>query len=95
MRVTPQTVFKTAGFNHSPIPPFSILPDFIVLLTLSLSSSARFRDHCHWFVTSAYALYGLLFHLVARMGVAHGNNDSCVPHQFLHGHDVGSSLQEP
>src|SRR5579884_3984291 len=26
-RVTPLTVFKTAGFNHSPIPPFTILPD--------------------------------------------------------------------
>src|SRR5579884_2166949 len=25
VRVTPQTVFKTAGFNHSPIPPISIL----------------------------------------------------------------------
>src|SRR3982750_273464 len=27
VRVTPQTVFKTAGFNHSPIPPNTILPD--------------------------------------------------------------------
>jgi hypothetical protein len=28
-RVSPLTVFKTAGFNHSPIPPFTILPEFI------------------------------------------------------------------
>ncbi len=26
-RVTPLTVFKTAGFNHSPIPPFIIVAD--------------------------------------------------------------------
>jgi hypothetical protein len=26
-RVTPLTVFKTAAFNHSAIPPSSILPD--------------------------------------------------------------------
>ena len=26
VRVTPQTVFKTAGFNHSPIPPLTKLP---------------------------------------------------------------------
>ncbi len=27
-------VFKTAGFNHSPIPPIPILPDFIRLREL-------------------------------------------------------------
>jgi hypothetical protein len=42
VRVSPQTVFKTAGFNHSPIPPFSILPDFTV--------TARFRT-THWGAT--------------------------------------------
>ena len=35
-RVTPLTVFKTAGFNHSPIPPIPILLDFIRLRTRSL-----------------------------------------------------------
>src|SRR5436189_875165 len=25
VRVAPQTVFKTAGFNHSPIPPYLII----------------------------------------------------------------------
>ena len=29
-RVSPLTVFKTAGFNHSPIPPFIILTDSLV-----------------------------------------------------------------
>ena len=33
-RVSPLTVFKTAGFNHSPIPPFTILTEFIRLLRL-------------------------------------------------------------
>src|SRR5579862_8604606 len=37
VRVTPQTVFKTAGFNHSPIPPPFILPDFTMLPILSRS----------------------------------------------------------
>ena len=27
-RVTPLTVFKTAGFNHSPIPPSPIVSNF-------------------------------------------------------------------
>jgi hypothetical protein len=34
-RVTPLTVFKTAGFNHSPIPPFIIVSDFIRLRNLA------------------------------------------------------------
>ena len=35
-RVTPLTVFKTAAFNHSAIPPSLILPDSLNIQTLSL-----------------------------------------------------------
>ncbi len=34
-RVSPLTVFKTAAFNHSAIPPLSILPDLARPLGLS------------------------------------------------------------
>ncbi len=40
LAISGSTVFKTAGFNHSPIPPSFILPDFTVLPILSLPDSA-------------------------------------------------------
>src|SRR5205807_3423522 len=42
-RVTPLTVFKTAGFNHSPIPPISIVADRRVNW-LAETPRARFPD---------------------------------------------------
>jgi hypothetical protein len=48
-RVTPLTVFKTAGFNHSPIPPIPILPDFIRLRALSLLGSTWCWLDWHYF----------------------------------------------
>ena len=39
-RVSPLTVFKTAAFNHSAIPPVVIVPDF---MRLRLTVTASFR----------------------------------------------------
>src|SRR5580698_7924831 len=82
-RVTPLTVFKTAGFNHSPIPPSSILPDFIALELLSLLGFPLARQHCHWFVTTGRALHGPRLGFLVRMGVAHGHRYRRMPKQFL------------
>ena len=38
-RVTPLTVFKTAGFNHSPIPPIPIVSNFIRCISAARATS--------------------------------------------------------
>src|SRR6266852_1984795 len=38
-RVTPLTVFKTAAFNHSAIPPLFILPDFALARDVSVDAT--------------------------------------------------------
>ena len=70
-------VFKTAGFNHSPIPPHWILPDFITLPVLSLPRAAR-----------------LGLRLIVGMRVPHRDDDSGMPKQFLHCHNVGVLANE-
>ena len=72
----PLTVFKTAGFNHSPIPPLSILPDSVTY------------KHCHYsFAAFFQALgttvtilslvdslpHGIPLGFVVRVSVAHGH----------------------
>jgi hypothetical protein len=42
-RVSPSTVFKTAGFNHSPIPPFTIVSDFIEFQVTVTALKRRLR----------------------------------------------------
>ncbi len=57
------TVFKTAGFNHSPIPPFIILSDSFILRTMS---QCRFRlfclsgHDCHRFQLTLKRVHGAL-----------------------------------
>jgi hypothetical protein len=94
-RVTPLTVFKTAGFNHSPIPPIPILPDFIHLTALSLPRSTRLRHNCHWFGTTSNRLNRTHFGLFARVRVAHRDDDCRMPEQFLHGYNVGAFPEQP
>src|ERR1700693_6072142 len=74
-RVTPLTVFKTAGFNHSPIPPISILPDFIRLRALSLPGPAWFRQDCHYLGTTSNGLNCARLGLSVRARVAHLDDD--------------------
>ena len=60
-RVAPLTVFKTAAFNHSAIPPFPILPDFFHLQRLSLPGSPLFSApgaDCHTFAITAVPVVG-------------------------------------
>ena len=50
------TVFKTGAFNRSAIPPFTILPDSIILRGVSLCRFWLFglsRHLCHYFVTKS------------------------------------------
>ena len=77
-RVTPLTVFKTAGFNHSPIPPIPIVSDLIRLRALSLlgsTGSARFWDDCHYFGTTSHSLNCPSLSFIAHVRIAHRNDD--------------------
>jgi hypothetical protein len=97
VRLSTQTVFKTAGFNHSPIPPTSILPDSINLQGVSL---------CHFFSlflgtgVTTLSLLGKLRHcshlrIVIRVRVAHGGVDCRMPQELLHGHQVHTGARQP
>ena len=62
-RVTPLTVFKTAAFNHSAIPPSFILPDSIVLRGLS---------HRHFGFFSFLGTTVTILSLVGNLATARG-----------------------
>src|SRR5437899_5530128 len=69
------TVFKTAGFNHSPIPPTSILPDSIMLRGMSLCHFWLFclsRHVCHYFVTTRQLCNRARLRIEIRVRVPHG-----------------------
>src|SRR4051794_2099508 len=62
VRVTPQTVFKTAGFNHSPIPPTT-------KVTFSPARAAHERDRPHIMALRLSPLYGNLLVNSAKLTV--------------------------
>ena len=72
------TVFKTGAFNRSAIPPFTILPDSIILRGVSLCRFWLFglsRHLCHYFVTSRQLRHRARLRIVIRVRVPHGRVD--------------------
>ena len=66
-RVTPLTVFKTAAFNHSAIPPSSILPDSTTLRILSLRCLSFFH-----FLGTAVTILSLVGSFATARGLVCG-----------------------
>ena len=96
-RVTPLTVFKTAAFNHSAIPPSSILPDLIALPILSRCCLLLFslpRHDCHYFVTGRQGRHGARLGVVVAVGVPHGRVDRRVPQEFFDSDEVHPGIRE-
>ena len=58
-RVAPLTVFKTAGFNHSPIPPVAILTDENRYLTCTVTDSD---------FVSPFAFVAVIVYFVVALG---------------------------
>src|ERR1039457_3152252 len=95
VRVAPQTVFKTAGFNRSPIPPSSIIPESFYLRRLSLLESPGLGLDCHHSVTAGDLLHCRLLGLVVGVGIAHGDGDARMAQKLLCRHDVNAFPNEP
>src|SRR5580698_1787238 len=96
-RVTPLTVFKTAGFNHSPIPPLRILSDSFILRTMSRCRFGLFclaGHDCHRCVTGRKLRHRPRFCFVITMCVPHRGVDGRMTQQLLDGHEVHAGSRE-